>query len=87
MSATFVAVCGDSLRDALTKATAADTIHTAFPPPGHYPRLFVSGEKWAVVSWSATDTNGRWRFVNGSVVHTPSPPDPDTLKYPETKVG
>jgi hypothetical protein len=84
---TYLAVDGDSLRDALAKATPADTIHTAFPPSGHYPRLFVSGEKWAVVSWSATDTNGRWTYRGGSVQHTPSPPDPSTLTYPETKVG
>jgi hypothetical protein len=37
---------GESLRDVLAKATPADTIHTAFPPPGHYPRLIVSGERW-----------------------------------------
>lgn len=82
-----LAVCPESLADVLRVATAADVIHTAFPPPGHYPRLFVNGEKWAVVSWSATDTNGRWRRVDGAVQHTPSPPDPDSLKYPETKVG
>lgn len=84
MSATFVCVDGDSLRDALAKATPADTIHTAFPPPGHYPRLIVSGERWTTVSWTSVDTNGRWVFRAGSVVHTPSPPDPDSLEYPET---
>jgi hypothetical protein len=72
---TFVCTDTEGLTDALRVATPADTIHTAFPPSGHYPRLFVSGEKWAVVSWSATDTNGRWRRgADGLVQHTPSPP-------------
>jgi hypothetical protein len=88
MSSTFVAVDGESLRDALVKATLADTLHTAFPPGGYFPRLFVSGERWAAVSWTSGDTNGRWRFVAGTVEHRPSPAEeihPPT--YPETKFG
>lgn len=82
-----VAVCNESLKDALAAATTSDAIHTAFAAPGPYPRLFFSGGKWCVVSWGAVDTNGRWRVVGGTVQHTLSPPDPDALKYPESKHG
>lgn len=82
---TFLAVDGESLADTIAAATPADTIHAAFAPPGHYPRLHVQGERWAVVSWSATDTNGRWTWDGKQVQHRPSPSDPDSLKCPETK--
>lgn len=87
MARTFVAVCGASLQDALAKATPADTIHTAFPPPGHYPRLTVVGERWHEGSWTTVDTNGRWRWraAERKVDHRPSPAEAHPLTCPETK--
>jgi hypothetical protein len=84
---TFLAVDPDSLAEALRKATPADVIHTAFPPLAHYPRLIVSGEHWTTVSRTSIDTNGRWTWRGGKLDHRPSLPDPEALKYPETKVG
>lgn len=72
---TFVCTEGDSLADALRVASPADTIHTCFPPSGHYPRLIVSGERWVTVSWTSVDTNGRWMWRSGKLDHRPSPPE------------
>jgi hypothetical protein len=86
MSATFVA----STATASATPSPRPRPPTRSTPRSRRPATTRGSSSAASAGRRELDLDRHQRAVDcsgGSVEHTPSPPDPDSLKYPETKVG